>query len=89
MLEGVLDRVAELQDRFAKEGSAIWFRGQRSSGWQLKSTLHRHIEAFVGNFVEPFDAKELREFLRAEAKRLYRKFKADAWRTLRHEAASE
>ena len=89
MLEQVLDVVADLQDRFAKDASSIWFRGHRSSVWQLTSTLHRHVRALAGNLDPPMQDQDRTAFLREEGKSLYRLFKADAWPLLRPEERSE
>jgi hypothetical protein len=79
MLQDVLARVQEIDETFRKRGSEAWYRGHRRSEWQLKSTLHRHIERLTSNLGSSFSPEEKRDLLRDEEKTLYRRFKRDAW----------
>ena len=89
MLARILDQVADIHKRFAKDAATAWFRGHRSTAWTLKSTLHRYIDEFTERLDPPMSHEERRNYVREEAKSLYRHFKTDAWPLLRPEERSE
>lgn len=67
----------------------LGFEDTVSTAWQLKSTLHRHVDCLTADLDPPMPVNDKRELLREEAKSLYRRFKADAWPLLRVEERSE
>lgn len=79
MLEEVLAKIQALDDDFRRKGSIAWYRGHRRTEWGLKSTLHRYVERLTLNLETPFTCREQRDFLRDEAKSLYRQFTREAW----------
>jgi len=87
MLEKILNQVADIQRRFARNATSTWFRGHRNSSWELKSTLHRQIDESLRLIKPPRPSERL--YLRDEAKKLYSVFQADAWPLLRAEERSD
>jgi hypothetical protein len=66
-----------------QRGSTAWYRGHRRNDWELKSTLHRHIERMTVVLDSPLTDNENKELLRGEEKSMYRRFKKEAWPLLR------
>lgn len=75
----ILAEIRELTDSFRRDGSVAWYRGHAEASWPLLSTLHRFVEDFMKQVTPLTDPDGRREMLRQENKRLYRRFKADAW----------
>jgi hypothetical protein len=75
----VIAEIRAFDEQARRDGSVAWYRGHRSSRWELQPTLHRLVERFTSRFTAPAGAEQRREILRAEYKRIYRRFKADAW----------
>ena len=61
MIQDLLKRIQELDNRIRQTGSVTWYRGHRRSEWPLKSSLHRHIERITEGVkdVTPEDLQEL------------------------------
>jgi hypothetical protein len=88
MLQEILGRIQEIDDKIRKSGSATWYRGHRKTEWPLKSTLHRYVERVTSDLASLSPAMK-RDILRDEEKMLYRRFKAEAWPFLRAAERSE
>ncbi|MGA8807793.1 MAG: FRG domain-containing protein [Thermoanaerobaculia bacterium] len=79
---GFTDTISEIRNLDAKcraNGSVAWYRGHKIDTFDLKSTLHRHVDRFIGPIKVPLAPEAKRDVLRNEYKTLYRRFKADAW----------
>lgn len=75
----LVSTVQRFADQCRAEGSVAWFRGHRDSAFELKSTLHRHVDRLLRDAsVQPGES-ERRDLLRQLYKTLYRRFKTDAW----------
>ena len=76
------DIVAKAQsgiDATRQDGSVTWFRGERDANWELKSTLHRHIEDYLRHSPKQLSDARRAEFLREEYKTLSYRFRTEAW----------
>ena len=87
----ILIEVQSLLKKWRSQGKKIWFRGHSCHNWQVKSSLHRHIEFLIeqAGVKNRFDSGGKRNFLYEEYKTLYREFMADAWPLLRQDERSE
>ena len=90
MLTKILAQAKEFDYRCRTNGSGAWFRGHRlSEEWQLKSTLHRHVEEMISKIVLPLSHAKRLELLRSEYQTVYRTFVNEAWPLLKPEERSE
>src|SRR6266850_4494853 len=71
-----------MQQEAAKQGTPLWYRGQRDATWPLRSKLHRRVIEYFSKTGVRFGEVEDRVFLKDEYKSLYQKFKAQAWHLL-------
>jgi hypothetical protein len=77
-LREILERVESLYDDSRKEAYGLWFRGQRSAKWPLRSTLHRRVEIQFEAMGDPTAAPQDRQgLLREEYKSAFYLFKTD------------
>jgi hypothetical protein len=53
------------------DGNVAWFRGERDPTWQLRATIHRHVEHFVEGLADPPAETERVKLLRSEYKSVY------------------
>lgn len=83
--------VQAFHENWRSQGKRIWFRGHSCRSWQVKSSLHRHIEFLIeeAGVKNEFDSSQKREFLHEEYKTIYREFVADAWPLLTQGERSE
>jgi FRG domain len=77
--EEILEETLRIEDDWRSGGLAVWYRGHADAGWELKSTLHRHVERFMKAMRPAPATSAWREQLREEYKTQYRRFRADAW----------
>jgi hypothetical protein len=90
VLQELLARVQAISEEMLKKGStAVWYRGHRKSEWELKSTLHRHLDRLTSGLAQPLPPELMKETLREEAKTLYRRFQVEAWPLLRETERSD
>lgn len=78
-------------DELRSRGSVAWYRGERDSRWQLKSTIHRYAERRSEEFrlnIAP-NSQEWVKYLREECKTAYREFKGEAWPLLAERERSD
>ncbi|HEX7721889.1 MAG TPA: FRG domain-containing protein [Pyrinomonadaceae bacterium] len=85
----IVDQAKALHDRYRADGSLAWYRGHRDAAWELKSTMHRHVDRMTRTFPRPTPHEDSVSLLREEYKTLYRRFKADAWSLLGERERSE
>lgn len=82
--QSVIERVQHLQHKAEYNATPLWYRGHASAEWELKSSLHRHVEELLRQTrSETFFSEEVKKsILRDDYKTSYRRFKADAWHLL-------
>ncbi len=77
-LAEVIKEVVRLQKDAASAGERLWFRGQRSSRWPIRSSLVRYVaKRLRGAIPEP--ASEWRQCVRELETSLYFKYRSRAW----------
>lgn len=69
-----LDELAKFQQEQARQGIRLWYRGQSSAEWPIRSKLHRHVLEYFERTCHHFGEEGDKEFLRDEYKSLYRRF---------------
>ena len=83
MLTKVLGEAKAFYERCRTNASIAWYRGHAESGWELKSTLHRHVEEMTKRIAQPISPTKMRGVLRDEYQKTYRVFMNDAWPLLK------
>jgi hypothetical protein len=74
----ILAETHQIEDEWRSAGLAVWYRGHADAAWELKSTLHRHVEKFMNAIKPARPLPEWRGQLHEEYKTQYRRFRADA-----------
>jgi hypothetical protein len=75
----IVREVSALEEQWLANGSMAWYRGHAAATWNLKSTLHREVEAFVDLMKTPPPLADQVDLLRKEYKKEYRRFRSRAW----------
>lgn len=75
----ILEQIQAIQREARKEGSSLWYRGQRLASWPVRSTVHRHVDSFLLAVNHQSPEAEKRELMRSVSKTLFHKFKNRSW----------
>lgn len=87
--EEIITEVQAIQNEARKNGSLLWYRGQRFAEWEVKSSLHRRIESDLRAVNHDLSEPDKVAIMREVNKTLFHRFKARAWHLLDQQERSD